>query len=79
MNEEKANRYRAKTNVRGWRIFDDNLLAIEFSKNIVTLNKPRYIGMCILDLSKVVMYEHHYNYVMPKYPKTKLLFTDTDR
>ena len=25
------------------------------------------------------MYDHHYNYVMPKYPKTKLLFTDTDR
>ena len=34
--------------------------------------------MCILDISKIVMYRFHYDYMMKKYPGTKLLFTDTD-
>merc|ERR1712030_93610 len=38
----------------------------------------RYIGMCVLDISKLVMYEFHYDFIMKKYPGTKLLFTDTD-
>ena len=48
-------------------------------KTSLTFNKPVYLGMCILDLSKIIMYEFHYNYIKPKYgSKANLLCTDTD-
>ena len=59
--------------------FSDNLVAIHMAKTSLYLNKPVYLGMCILDLSKTLMYEFHYEYIKPKYgEKAKLLFTDTD-
>ena len=43
------------------------------------LDKPAYIGMCMLELSKVIMYDFHYDYIKNKYDKkSKLLFADTD-
>ena len=49
------------------------------NKVTLALNKPAYIGMCILELSKVLMYQFHYDYIKNKYDnKSKLLFTDTD-
>jgi len=42
------------------------------------LNKPSYISMCILDLSKTLMNDFHYNYIRKKYTDCQLLFTDTD-
>ena len=68
----------AKPQYKQHVIYDENMVAIQLKKTVVNLNKPRYIGMCILDLSKLVMYRYHYDYIMPKYPGTKLLFTDTD-
>ena len=45
----------------------------------LTLNKPAYIGMYILELSKVLMYEFHYDYIKNTYGNnSRLLFTDTD-
>ena len=61
------------------KIFNENLVAVHKIKETLTLNRPAYVGMCILDLSKTLMYDFHYNYIKEKYgSKAKLLFTDTD-
>ena len=61
------------------KIFDNNLVAIRKGKVSLKLNKPAYIGMYILESSKVLMYEFHYDYFKNKCDnKSKLLFTDTD-
>ena len=60
------------------KICDNDLVAIRKSKVTLALNKPTYIGMCILKLTKVLMYEFHYDYIKNKYVKnSKLMFTDT--
>ena len=61
------------------KIFNENLVAVHKMKETLTPNRPAYIGMCILDLSKTIMYDFHYNYIKQNYNnKAKLLFTDTD-
>ena len=61
------------------KMFDNNFVAIHKNKFALKLDKPPYIGMCILELSKVLMYESYYDYIKNKYGnKSKLLFTDTD-
>ena len=53
-------------------IYEKKILALK-------LNKPAYIGICILELSKVLMYEFHYDYIKNKYGNNSiLLFADTD-
>ena len=61
------------------KAFGNDLVAIRKSKVTLTLNKPAYVGICILDLSKVLRYEFYYDYVKNKYGNnSRLLFTDTD-
>ncbi len=77
--EKKARKLAAKPNFEHCTIFDENLIAIQMRKTKLVFTKPVYLGMCILDLSKTLMYEFHYNYIKSKYnDKAKLLFTDTD-
>ena len=54
-------------------------VSIRKSKLALKLNKAAYIGLCIINLSKVLMYDFHDDYIKNKYGnKPKLLFTDTD-
>ena len=78
-NIEKLKKLAAKPNFKIPKIFSENLIAVHMKKTSLTMNKPVYLGMCILDLSKTIMFDFHYNYIKPKYGnKAKLLFTDTD-
>ena len=76
---KKAEKLAAKPNFKHCNIFDKDLIAIHMKKTSLTMDKPVYLGMCILDLSKTLMFDFHYNYIKKKYgDKAKLLFTDTD-
>ena len=61
------------------KIFDNNLVVIHKIKTTLTLKKPANIRICVLELSKVPMYEFHFDYIKNKYgSKSRLSFTDTD-
>ena len=48
-------------------------------KMIVKMNKPVYLGLSILEITKTIMYEFWYDYIEPKYQyNTKLHYMDTD-
>ena len=78
--KEKLRKLVAKPNLRSPpKIFSENLVSVHMRKTSLTMNKPIYLGMCILELSKIIMFDFHYNYIKSKYAdKAKLLFTDTD-
>ena len=73
--EEVVRKLVSKPNLHHRTIFSENLVAVRMRKTKLTMNKPVYLGMCILDLSKMLMYDFHYNYIKPKY---RSLFTDTE-
>ena len=77
--ENEAEKLVAKPNFNHRNNLSENMITIHVRKTELKFNKPVYLGMCILDLSKTLMYDFHYNYIKRKYgDKAKLLFTDTD-
>jgi len=76
---KSAENLAAKPNYERTTIFNEDLIAVQMKKTELVFNKQVYLGMSILDLSKTLMYDFHYNYIKKKYgPKAKLLMTDTD-
>ena len=69
-----------KPNFKSGVLFGENLMGCEMGKVKVVMNKPVYLDQVILDLSKIIMYEFHYDYMVPKYglEKLKLCYMDTD-
>lgn len=60
-------------------IYDENYCYVEMNQKQIKLNKPIYVGFAILELSKTLMYDFHYNFIKNKYSdNAKLLFQDTD-
>ena len=78
-NEKDYLKCTSKPSYVSHKIFDNNLVAIRKSKLPLKPNKEAYTGMCILKLSKVLMYKIHYDYIKNKNDnKSNLLFADTD-
>ena len=70
---------KAQSTYMSHKISENDLVATRKSKVTLTLNKPAFIGMCILQLSKILIYEFYYDYIKIKYRNNlKPLFTDTD-
>ena len=77
--EKKRIKLVSEPNYHTTKQFSENLLAIAIKKVTVKMNKPVYLGISILDISKTLMYEFWYDYVKPKYQeKAKLCYMDTD-
>ena len=77
--DKRRNQLVSEPNYHTTKWFSENLLAIEMRKTKVKMNKPVYLGMAILDISKIAMYKFWYEYLKPKYRnKIGLCYVDTD-
>ena len=75
----KKNKLVSQPNYHCTKWFSEHLLAIEMRKVKVNMNKSIYLGMSILDISKLPMYEFWFDYLKPKYKENlKLYYMDTD-
>ena len=77
--DKRRNQLVSEPNYHSIEWFSENLVAVEMRKTKIKMNKLIYLGMAILDISKILMYEFWYGYLKPKYgDKTKLCYMDTD-
>ena len=76
--DKKYFKYVMIPNFKDGHTFSKHLFAVKMGKTEITMDKPVYLGQVILDLSKMLMYEFHYDYMRPKYgSKVKLCYMDT--
>ena len=76
---KRRNQLVSEPNYHTTKWFSEKLLAIEMKKTTVKMNKPVYLGLLILEISKALMYEFWYDYLKPKYDdNVKLCYMDTD-
>ena len=77
--ERRTNYLVSEPNYHTTKFFTENLLVIEMKKTLIVMDKPVYLGLLILELSNILMYEFWYDYVKPKCgEKAKLCYMDTD-
>ena len=77
--QKEALKLIARPTFKDYTVYDGKLAGIHLDPATVKLNKPSYVGVAILDLSKELMYDFFHNYLKPKYGNNlKLLMTDTD-
>ena len=77
--DKKRNKLVSEPNFHTMKLTDNNFAIIEMRKVKVKMNKPTYLGLSILDISKITMYEFWYDYVKFKYQdKARLCYMDTD-
>ena len=77
--DKKYLKYVMKPNFKDGLPFSKHLFAVEMGKTEIKMNKPVYLRQAILDLSKTLIYEFHYDYMRPKYgSKVSLCYMDTD-
>ena len=77
-NSQDFIKYTVRPTCVNWKLFENNLAAINEKKVSLTLNKPIYVGFTVLELSKLEMCNFHYNFMKKKFEYLLLLFTDTD-
>ena len=68
-----------KPQMKGFKIFTENLAAVDLRRIRANIDKPFVVGFTVLELSKLLMYEFHYDYIQKEFgDSAQLLFTDTD-
>ena len=77
--DKKRSKLVSEPNYHTINLISENLSVIEMKKTKVKMSKPIYLGLSILEISKILMYEFWYDYMKPKYnDDVKLCYTDTD-
>ena len=77
--DKKRNKLVSEPNYHTINYISEDLSIIEMNKTKVKMNKPIYLGLSILDISKILMYKFWYDYMKPKYnDNVKLCHMDTD-
>ena len=77
--ERKRSKLVSEPNYHTINLISEDLSIIEMKKTKVKMNKPIYLGLSILEISKILIYEFWYDYMKPKYNNdVKLCYMDTD-
>lgn len=78
---KKCTKLISKPHFKSITIYNENLCAIHMNLESHNFNKPMYVGMAVLDLSKTLMYDFHYNEMRKHYDDNnlKLLYMDTGK
>ena len=76
--DKKRSKLVSEPNYHTINLISEDLSIIEMKKTKVKMNKPIYLSLSILEISKILMYEFWYDYMKLKYNDVKLCYMDTD-